>query len=556
MFGPAKSFNAPQPPSRLTRADAACMAAAFLFTLVVSLILSRHRIFWEDEMLGWMLLHDPSWRHSIFAWNHGADGGGFAFYLTGRLWFAVFGASDAAFRLYSAATFGAAFCLLWAILRRFYTLPVTAFALVNTWFFNPVLVSHMAEGRFYGLLMLGVVLAAWLLLRADRTPGSPARLCVLFFLAHGLLTTSHTLGVLYSATLLLGLIVLDSISRRALRPLLYASAATAWLLLLPEHAALAASARVGKPHFWTTPPTLSRFLGAYTSFSAEVALVLLLLAIALTLSLRQRPATWRADLGIAWHTCRPAWVLTAALLAVPLALTLACLVGPSLFTSRYLMPVAIAQAFLTAEAVTLIRWPTLLPAALLTRPVRRVAATLFACLLLAWIFVHVQRTSIPQHPNYTDTLTARLPPGIPVVCEDAWAFTEIIGRQHSSGVPYIYLLDWPQSLYPTAPRLEVAEYHLMENWRTVGYFSGSIQPIDDFLRRTPRFFLLHRDPPILMVEPDRIGNPLYERFTHSPAYEVLPFGPRDQDGYQQAWLVCRGRCNAPPPPTAPTPPPR
>jgi hypothetical protein len=532
------------------------MAAGLLFSVFTSLVLSYHRILWEDEMLGWMLLHDPSWRHMISAWKQGADGGGFTFYLTGRLWFALFGASDVAFRLYSTIAFGISFCLLWVMLRRFYTVPVTAFALINTWFFNPVIVSHMAEGRFYGLLMLGVILATFLFLKADRTPGSPLSLCALFFLVHAVLTTSHSLGVIYSATVLLALFTLDLASRRRPRPLLYLSGALAWLLLIPEHAAMAASARVGKPHFWTTPPTLSRFVGAYTSFSAEIALVLFLLAIALVLSLRKPPVLWKPVLRSAWHTRRPAWILTAAFLLIPVALTLACLVGPSLFTNRYLMPVALAQALLTAEAITLIRWSTVLPASLLAPRLRRRAIAAFTCLLLLWIFVHIRRHSIPQHTDYTVELTTRFPKGIPVVCEDAWAFTEIIGRQHSSGVPYIYLLDWPQSILPSAPRLEVTEFHLMDTWRSVGFFSGSIQPIDDFLRRTPRFFLLHRDPPIAMVEPNRIGNPLFERFSHSPAYQVQPFGPRDKDGYQKTWLVCRGRCNAPPPRTAPIPPPR
>ena len=546
---------APRPASRISRTDAACMTAGFLFTLLISFVLSRHRIFWEDEMLGWMLLHDPSWRHMIWAWNHGADGGGFTFYLAGRFWFALFGASNVAFRLFSATAFGAAFCLLWALCRRFYTLPVTAFALVNTWFFNPILVSHMAEGRFYGLLVLGAVLAASLLLLADRTTGSPAWLCLLFFLAHALLTTSHTLGVVYSANLLLALFALDWLSGRTTRIPLHASAALSWLLLLPEHTALAASARVGKPHFWTTPPTLSRFLGAYTSFSVEVSAVLILLALALIASFRQQPAAWRSNLRSAWTARRPAWLLTAAFLAVPLEVALGCLFGPSLFINRYLMPVAVAQVFITAEALTLVRWSTLLPSTLRTRPARVLATAAFACLLLCWIFLHVQRSAIPQQSNYTDALTARFPKGIPVVCEDAWAFTEIIGRQHSSGVPYIYLLDWPQSLSPNAPRLEVTEYHLMENWRTVGYFSGSIQPIDDFLRRTPRFFLLHLDPPVRIIRPDGIGNPLYERFRRDPDYEVQPFGSRNENGYQEAWIVCRGHCNAPPPPAAPAPPP-
>ena len=49
------------------------MLAGFLLTLTVTCVLSRGRIFWEDESLGWMLLHDPSWQHMVQAWRSGAD---------------------------------------------------------------------------------------------------------------------------------------------------------------------------------------------------------------------------------------------------------------------------------------------------------------------------------------------------------------------------------------------------------------------------------------------------------------------------------------------------
>ena len=61
-----------------------------MLTLVISYTFGHGRIFWEDEMLGWMMLRDPSWHHMLQAWKLGADGGGFAFYLTGRAWFSLF----------------------------------------------------------------------------------------------------------------------------------------------------------------------------------------------------------------------------------------------------------------------------------------------------------------------------------------------------------------------------------------------------------------------------------------------------------------------------------
>ncbi len=518
------------------------MFGGFSLTLLLSVSLGHSLIFWEDEMLGWMLLRDPTWHHMIAAWKQGADGGGILFYFTGRIWLEVFGPSEIAFRLFSATGFGLAFCVIWVALRRFYTSGVLAFALFNTWFFNPPIVTHMAEGRFYGLLMLGTALAFWLAVKVQEVEGSPWWLCMLFFGVHGSLVTSHMLGVVYSGNLLLSVIALDVLSGRR-RPLLYSSGALSWLLLLGERTAIHATAQVGKPHFWTTPPTLSRFVGAYTSFSVEVTAVFVVLAVFLLMTVRNEQSEgYRKMLRVAFHARRSAYVLAAAFLLIPLEITIACLIGPSLFTNRYLMPVVIAQVFLTAEAVTLIHWPVLLRGRLLLPIVQRFALVGFAVGLVLWIFIHI-RNILPQPEDYTRALTATLPKDIPVVCEDAWTFTALIGRQHASAVRYMFLLDWPESIAPGAPRLEVTEYHLMKNWKQVGYFSGSIQPIGEFLRDHPKFVLLHRDPPILMVEPNRIGNPLYERFSHDSAYEVRPYGSRTKDGFQEAWMVCQKACS-------------
>ena len=51
--------------SHLTFIDLLGMVAGFVFCLLVSLALGHKRIFWEDEMLGWMLLRDPSFHHMV-----------------------------------------------------------------------------------------------------------------------------------------------------------------------------------------------------------------------------------------------------------------------------------------------------------------------------------------------------------------------------------------------------------------------------------------------------------------------------------------------------------
>ena len=537
--------------NRLTRWDLAGMLAGCLYALAITGVLSRGRIFWEDEMLGWMLLRDPSWRHMLLAYNAGADGGGFTFYLTGRAWLHLFGPSELAFRLYSATCFGLAFAVTWAAMRRFYSIGIVAFAISNTWFFSPPFVEHMTEGRFYGLLVLGVSLAVWLAFRlADLQTPTPARFYAITFFVHALLTTSHLLGVAFSASLLAATVLLDLLAQRT-RPLLYLAGAASWLLLVPERANLRASAAVGKPHFWTKPPRLADVIAVYTGSCKEIALVLaILLLLAGFALLRSRNAT--ASLRAGYAARRPVYVITGVLLLVPAAFYAEGLIGIWLFNDRYLLPITVAVAYGTAELLQIVRSQRIL-SPLRLPPLLRLASPwaaglVFLAAMLFWDLKHLRNFSESPR-DYTAQLTALLPRGMPVVCEDAFSFTDLIGRQHASGVPYVYLLDWQGSLSPSAPRLEVTQFHLMENWRTVGYFSGSIEPIDEFLQRNEAFLVVHAEPYPPNALPPEIGNPLAERFAHDPAYEVRPVAELQRYKKRDVvYLVCRGHCGMLPAP--------
>jgi hypothetical protein len=532
--------------------DFAGTLAGFFLTILTTCVLSHGRIFWEDELLGWTLLQDPSWHHMLTAWKLGADGDGLAFLLTGRAWFRIFGASELSFRLYSSTCFGLAFAVAWVAARRFYRTAVVAFALFYMFFFSPIIVMHMTEGRFYGLEVLSAALAVWLAFIVAAIPERvPPYLYLAIFLIHSLLTTSHLLGVLYSVSLVLAMMMLDRWDGR-FRPMLYLSAAASWLFLIPERTAIIASAQVGKPHFWTTQPTVGEFVLAYSGGSANIAFALFLLCLAAAISLWRRPQGWQ-NLRCAFHERRPAYIVALALLLVPLALFVEGFVGTPLMIYRYLQPVTIALALVTCEALQLISPPkffrNLLNAPTSAQWMRLTLAVFFGVCVLFRVFFHFRDISYSPK-NYTDALSEKLPKGTPVVCEDAYTFTEMLGSQHASGIEYIFLLDWNQSVAPTAPHGEVTEFHLMENLRKAGYFSESIQYLNHFLAKNDRFFVIHlasRTHPNL---PPTIGNPIAERLSLDPKYQVSEYTEMDRDSIRYdavrytVWQICRGRCSA------------
>ena len=529
------------------RADIACLLVGVCLTFAVSLRLSAGRLLWEDEMLGWVMLRDPSWKHMVYSWLHGADGGGAFFYLTGRLWFMSFGDSNLSFRCYSATLFALAFVLVWTLVRRFYSTAVSVMALLTGWFLIPSLVPHVAEGRFYGLFVAATGGCALWVASCIESQRSSKQTYLATFLLFSVLVTSHILGICYCGALLLAWYVGDSFKGRR-RWLLYLTAAASCLWLLPSLPAIQASAAVGKPHFWTTQPTVMTFLLAYVGTSGRAALLMacLLGALALTLIFfrEKRPA-------VAQGVLQRATILTLAgsLYLIPLVFFFEGFVGPPLFDKRYLQPVLVGTVILLAELLTQMN-------ALWTagRRLHPAAAGIVCASTLAMV-VHYDLGYLPnfirQQKDYPARLTAKVPPRVPVICEDAFTFTELM-RNHSAGeVRYLFLLDWDNAVSDTAPLLEVTQFHLMQNWRDVGYFADHIFYRNEFLADHEFFLVLHveEEPGLKRQKAGKsrerakeIGNPLTERFAADPAYRVLPLvSATDGPMMQVGALVCRRR---------------
>jgi hypothetical protein len=535
----------------LGRWDIAGMLAGFILTIVTTCVLSHGRILWEDELLGWSLLQDPSWHHMLAAWRLGVDGDGFSFLLTGRAWFHIFGASALSFRLYSSTCFGLAFVVVWLAARRFYRVGTVTAALFYLFFSSPVIVMHMTEGRFYGLELLSTALAVWLAFVVAETQGRiPRYLYVAMFVVHGSLITSHLLGIVYSGYLVLAMVVIDRISNRW-RPMIYLSAASSWLLLIAERAAILASAQVGNPHFWTTQPNPGEFVLGYSAGSQNIAMMLCLLTITAAISLWRDPEGWQR-LSMSFQKRKPSYMVALALLLVPITLFLEGLVGAPLMIYRYLQPVIIALVLVASELLELIRLPRYVVGWVKSpSSARWVYATIGTCLsifILFRVFVHFRDISFSPK-DYTVALNEKLPKGFPVVCEDAYTFTELVGRQHASGIDYVYLLDWKYSVAPAAPRGEVTEFHLMENLDKAGYFPGSFRYLDSFLAGNARFFVVHVDSATHPQLPATIGDPIAQRLMLNPEYDVREYAEMDKDSIRYdsvrytIWQVCRGHCN-------------
>jgi hypothetical protein len=529
---------------RWTRWDLICISLAFVLTLSLAAAMGHGRIFWEDELLGWMLLRDPSWKHMLSGWLKGVDGGGILFYLTGRFWFKVFGPSVLSFRMYSATGFAVALAALWASARRFYGPAVVAFALLLTWFTSPVLVQALCEGRFYGLVMGSDAVAVYLFLYlAERTRLSRT-LYVLVFVAHACLVMSHILGVVYSSLIVLTMIIHD-LTKRRLRSGLYLTAIAPDLLLIPCLPAIRASAHVGRPHFWSEQPTVAHFFTDFSGFSATVGILILVGLTILVAHLKSQGML--STLAVAVRQRSAIHLYTAVIFGLPALFLVEGFFAAPLCTPRYLLPTVVGTTFLIAEIIT--DAAAVLSARARRRPPLQFASwAVFLAILLLYDFIYLPQHNPLRH-DYTWALTSQLPRHNPVVCEDAFSFIELISLQHSSDVLYTFVLDWKNSVDPKAPRLEVTQYHLMENWKNHGYFSGSIKDRDEFLRITPFFYSISFSDisessfraPVVVERYPQAGNPIHVELARTPGYRVdLANVITLREHVVHVWRICRG----------------
>lgn len=463
-----------------------CIAFVAL-VLALCIHLSRGRLFWSDEIFGWMLVTDPSLRHMLVAWRAGADGGGILFYLLARAWLGLWGASELSFRLFSATGVGAAAALTFLLLRRFVRWTIAAPIVALLWFSSDVVLWQMLQARFYGLLLVAVAAATLLYAIGSARERVGWGVLASTFVCHTLLVGTHPFGAVYSMALL-GAMLVVSTSRRQV-PSMALAALSGWWIVLPSLPALRSSAAVARPHFWTMTPTAAELVATYTCWSLPVAIVLGVGAVAM-LGLRALRPPHERLVTPERRDLRSIAIGAGLLLAVPAVVWVASLGSTSVFVDRYLVPVVIPVALLLAGMAQ-----TLL-ARTRARWVRSVLGVVAAGLLLwtgeiAWV-LYPKYAAYPGH-DVTAALVQALPRGVPIVVEPVDLFDRLVLYRRAPGLAYVSVLDWAEATSPNAPRGEVSGFHQMENWHTVGYFTESILDTATLLGRGKPFAVVDVD---------------------------------------------------------------
>lgn len=490
----------------------ATLGTAFFLIAGYSYFVSRHRIFWSDELFGWMLVTDPSWRHMLRAWNLGADGGGIGFYVLCRIWLKIFGQSAIMFRAFSAAGVFAGFAGVWFSLRRFYRPAISALVLFIVWFSSRIILWQIVQTRFYGMLLGAAGWSLYVVLRSAADADALRRLrkstLVLTFIVNLLLVSAHPFGIVYSA-LLLGSGLLDDWFKRRRRDLFYVAAILPWTVLIFSRTALENSARVGKPWFWTIKPHLSELQQFYIPDYAPTIFYLTLIMAAIVVA----SLFWKAQRTAIWNSIsgQSSIILPAFLIMlVPTVFWLLSQGSTSYFVDRYMVPLMIGVAVLVAEMLT----------QLFPRPFSRNEPMPLLIFITFGLFagnevyngclMPYKRDLLLPPKDFTGQLVTLLPRHEPVVFQRADLFDLMLYYRNAPDLNMLLPLDWKLAIAPTSPRWLVSAHHEMENWKLAGYYSDHIVDSDSFLSTTSRF----------AVVADDNGPWFRERILHHPGWQV------------------------------------
>ena len=445
------------------------------FLLANCVVHSQHRLLWSDELLAARITGD-TFPSMVRGWWWGADGGPPLFYLGGWLLQHLFGHAELSLRLFSAAGMGIAATLLWAAARRYAgTLPVAV--AVATCFLLPSYVRWQeVNGRFYGLFFATAALASLMfLITAECEPTTATLLCLA--LSHAALLGSHTLGIVYSFSLIAGTVVLDR-SYARWRPKLYLAALAGWLVLPLCYHALRQSSWVAPVTFWTVKPNHHEFLLGLTAFSPallHLSPVFLLLA------------AGRLYFTGAWRQIpRGPLALCAALVLAQTILFLKSQTGISIYSDRYLLPL------LTVTILSLAGFLQLVLPRKLTLAMGNPGAAVVALAVMipCCVFAFRQQDLYWLYPRkgLVERLTAGIPNGSPVLTTSLPPF--LLLSHYDSDRRVLYLLDTKRNLGGDTPSGDFYTQRLLTNWTRAGYNTQDLLPCHVLMSSFPDFYVL------------------------------------------------------------------
>ncbi|HYC76122.1 MAG TPA: glycosyltransferase family 39 protein [Planctomycetota bacterium] len=483
----ADRFSGPFPP---------LAAAASLIAACV--VVSGKKLFWMDELFTFLEVSAPTLRDAIGAAASAADSSPPLYPALAWSWARLFGDGETSLRLLGSLCVAGAFAVTWNLLRRTFGGVAATFGAGAALCAAPLVLTHNAEARPYGLFLLLAAIAVDLYERHGRRPRIAT--LVAWALVHAALVHTHVFGFVYGGALAFAGIVRDVVEGRR-RLAFYLAVPLGWATFAWWWKPLLIDMDVCRPHNWIEPPTLARLMDAFGN-TTPIALALGVVAAVAALRGRREADAGSASAvavaeappteAIAAETAAaptddpaPARRLFAAaatfVFVVPLAVFVESRLATSIFLDRYFIPGAVGWAILLAAAARRL-------GGFGDPDAGRAARIVAAASCVAWLaFPAVDAALAPPKVSTGFPRAAAKHPDLPVVFEAPQAYLPSFHYEPERARCF-YVLDWEAALAEGNARNATVDYKLLQGVKSLRP-EHNIVPGDAFLASHPRFLV-------------------------------------------------------------------
>ncbi len=475
--------------------DCLFIGAGCLALLVGCFFRGRHLPMWVDEHYSFNLIQDPSLGHMMRALNDAVDGLPPLYYVSARIWAALFSTGELPLRLFSSAMFCAAFVLLWTILRRRWDSWSAALGLSVAVGTNYTIRFENSNIRFYGLFFALIAVAVWLAIKLGERERVGGTLIAANALAQAALVFCHYLGGFYSTFLLLATLAADARAYRRVRwgvALSYPLGSLMILLWLPQ---LLHQAAINHPHSWVPVPGVGALIIVNDSLGSYQRLCLFLGVACLLHRLAGRdpklpdgvPATL-ADDAKQQPALTRLLLIAAALLAIIPFFWVFSHVFPknALFLPRYLIGASIGWAIVMTYLCSI-----LLKFSTLGSPYAGLLKAMSVAFVMINLHFLVEASDLDRGGTIGNSDLAFGHPDLPIVCLQPYEFLPRV-RYSPFAERFYFLLDQQWAYAPDNPITHAAvDYNSLaaieRNYG--GLYRHHIVDVDTFLRANPEFLV-------------------------------------------------------------------
>jgi Dolichyl-phosphate-mannose-protein mannosyltransferase len=496
----------------LTNLEYVVPALGTVSLIISCVVFSAKKYFVNDELLSYYLLSDKSFLHMLSAFHDKINAAPPLYFLLGWIWARVFGASELSLRLFSCLGMSAALWLLWVTLRRTYRFWPTSIGALSVFCTSGIVLYQNSEARWYGLFI--AFCAVGLLLYDTACRKSEVSRCLLIgtVCTHAAIVNTHLFGLIYSAALLLALILRDRCLKAA-RVQLYLSIALSWFSLIPYIPSFLNQSAAASLRTWLPKPVLGDLVQFMTLSSPSLlsgdslqtlvnlfALVLLVITSGAQFLLCQtegRNGYENREEGQPRHDSEAALLIVAyAFLTVPVFIWVLSQGPKPIFCDRYMLPTALSWSILLAYVASRLlyqRLPTFKKGKSLSyhfrmAAVRSIFLIPLILLLLAQpvvLAVGSRQESLPglhhDKAGYND---------LPIVIQHSHVFLRCLHYSPARG-RYFFILDWEAAADEASGLFGPQEFKNLEALaRNYPDLQKHIVSGEEFLRKHDRFLVL------------------------------------------------------------------